>query len=150
MPILAPQQKNTTRRVFSFDFRMFCAILNLGRAQAACSSHKEMAQSAFSIKTQSKVTRAQGFSQLPSARFLDRLLQVSIWKHIFAALVKGFGRAVQAAMAAPAFFHPTDAMPLGWRAFCAISGFSLTVRAQEFRATLAAFVRPEIQKVRIC
>lgn len=150
MPILAAKQKNTARCVFSFDFRLFCVILNLGRAQAACSSHKEMAKSAFSIKTQSKVTRAQGFSQSPSAKFLDRLLQVSISKHIFAALAKGFGRAAQAAMAVPAFFHAPYAMPLGWRDFCAISGFSLTVRAQETRATLAAFVRPEIQKVRIC
>lgn len=150
MLILAPKQKNTASRVFSFDFRMFCAILNVGRPQAACSSHKKMAQSAFSIKTRSKGIRAHSFSQSPSARFLDRLLQVSIWRRIFAAPGEGFGRATQAATAAPAFFHSRYAMALGWRNLCAINWFSLTVRAQESRATLAAFVRPEIQKVRIC
>lgn len=149
MPLFALYQKNRTNRIFSFDFGMFCAILNAGRAQAACSSHKKVAKSTFSIKTRSEVKRAQGFTQITLTAQLVRLLQMPIWMHILRAVDDGCGR--QAKLAAPAFFHWQDlGAPLGWRDLCAISGFSLTVRAEETRAKLAAFVRPQIQKVRIC
>lgn len=145
MLIFAPKLDNSSSRIFPFDFGTFCAILNVGRAQAACSSHKKVAQSTFSIKRRSEVTRAQGFTQSSLTEILGRFLQMPVWTRIFDAVNAGFGRDV--AMVAPALFHQ---LVLGRRELCAISGFSLTVRAEETCVKLTAFVRPEIQKVWIC
>jgi hypothetical protein len=147
MQIFTAKQKNIASRIFSFDFRMFCVILNVGRSQAACSSHKKVAQSTFSLKTRYEVIRAKGFTQSTLAAVLGRLLQMPNWTQIIDAVDAGFGRAVQAEMAAPALFQT---VVLGWRRLWAMSVFSMTVRAEENRAKLAACVRPEIQKVRIC
>lgn len=152
MPIFTAEQKNRDNRIFSFDFGMFCGILNVGRAQAACSSHKKLALSTFSTKTRSEVTRARGFTQITLSAHLGRLLQMPHWMRIFMAVNAGCGRAIQAAMAVPAFFQRQDLdVPLGWGDLCAISDLSLTVRADETGARYAAAsVRPQIQKVRIC
>lgn len=147
MQVFDAKQKNNTIRIFSFDFGMFCAILNVGRAQAACSSHKKVAQSTFSIKTRSEVIRAKRFTQSTLTAYLGRLLQMPTWARFRDAVNAGVGRAIGAETATPALFH---LLVLGSRPICAISGFSLTARAEETRAILAANVRPEIQKVRIC
>ncbi len=152
MPIAEPVQNYTQGRIFLFDFGTFCAILNVGRTQAACSSHQEMAPSTFSSKIRSEVIRAHNFTQTTLSELLGRLLQMPNQTHLSNVPKSGFGRAVQAAMAAPALFHKLPfGLALGWRDFCAIWGFSLIVRAEKIRANLAVvFVRPQIQKVRIC
>lgn len=142
MQIFAPKSDNRLSCIFPFDFGMFCATLNVGRAKAACSSHKKVAQSTFSSKTRSEVARALGFTKLSATR-LERLVQMPNWSRIFGTVKMGR----DAITVAPALFYK---LTLGWRDLCAISAFSLTVRAEETRARLAAFVRPENQKVRIC
>lgn len=152
MSILSQKRNNSLSCIFPFYFRMFCAILHLGRAQAACSSHQKMAASAFSIKTRSEVNRAQGFTNSPFATRLGRLLQMPNWMRILNAMDGVCGRESSADMAAPALFYVRAwGAPLGWSNLCAISGCSMTVRAYETAPRrAAAFVRPQIQKVRTC
>ena len=141
-------------RLFSFDFKLFCAILCQGRTQAAFSSHKKMAPSTFSDIISTKVIRAYLFNILTYAAWLwsllGRGLQTPIQARFFCAtqFVKKYGRTQRADKVASALFY---VLHLGRRIVWAISGFPLTAREPWIADALAVqLARPIIQKVRIC
>ena len=147
MQIFGAPQISTAIHMFSFDFGMFRAVFKPARAQAGRPPVKVVGQSAFSSKTRLNVLCATVFVPFPLMAYLGRLLQMPIWVQIFGAVDASVGRAFNAKMRAPVLFHQ---MALGRRDLCGINAVSLTARTKETRAKLAAFVRPQIQKVRIC
>jgi hypothetical protein len=134
---------------FSFDFSMFCVTVNVGRTQAACSSHKEMASSTFSAKNKTEAKTEK--SRAPKLTFLtlaaQRLQALQGRMADTARWVKMQGRAFWIDLIQPAFFPPLSFL---FCMICSISTYPLTSRVGRRAVDAADLTRLLMQKVAPC
>ncbi len=134
---------------FSFDFGMFCVKVNLGRTQAACSSHKKMATSTFSAKNETEAKTEK--SRAPKLTFLtlaaQRLQALECHLADTARWVKMQGRVFWTDLVLPAFFPPLSFL---FCKFCSISTVPLTSRVGRCAVDAAGLARLLMQKGAPC